>query len=230
MGRAKLTRALMRGGVAERRADGAYEVWRSRNRSRRSLGVIPRRAGDALRADGKIALLAGEPALYGWSGSDAFQPKPPLLPAPAITSAVRTRRVKRDLLTRALDGAVDSRERTRLSDAARRFIADSEQALAAPGMSANWTMLQRGRVDGGPMPAANLPGYAGVRARRRLQVVEQEMGRGAVQILAWALVTEMSARELGRRLCCRAEMAAKHVTDALRTLAMVYDQKLKGMA
>lgn len=222
MSRAKLTRALMRGGVAERHADGAYRVWRSRNRTRRALGVMRRRDGDALRADGKITLLTGETALYGWAGEREEVEASPL-PPQIVLGDVRPRRRHRALLIRALDGAGDARERERLSDTLAAFLADCEQAAAGQRITMNWHSLASGRADATSRASDHLPGYARARAAARLDALAQALGDEVMQQLHWAAVQEISGAEFARRLSIRPDRAPGHVAALLCQLADAYD-------
>ena len=228
MRQAKFTRALMRGGVAERRADGAYRVWRSRNRRRRALGVMHRSHGDALRSDGKLALLDGETSLYTWAG-EVVSSSPRVLPPPARNGAQAKRRPARTLLVRALDLAVDDRERTRLTDALGRFSGDAECAASGGSLTMNWQALATGRRGGAPRPTDHLPGYARARAQRRLDQISNALGDERFQILDWTVVQEMSTAELARRLNMQPPAVPEFLAGLLRDLANAYDQAVDGM-
>ncbi len=140
MGQAKLTRALMRGGVAERRADGAYKIWRCRNRRRRALGLLNKRRGDELRADGKITLLKGEIDLYGWVSNTESRDSSGL--SPVISQSLsKTRKPSQSLLSKVLGEAQDKRERARFSDAMKKFLNDAECANSTGRVTMNWQRL-----------------------------------------------------------------------------------------
>ena len=225
MGYAKLTRALMRGGVAERRADGAYRVWRSGNRRRRDLGVMEQRRGDELRANGKLTLLPGEASLYAWAG-DVEGPAPPDVPPAAALGAVAKRRPGRSLRVRALEAAGDMRARARLGDAMKRFLSDAECASSGGALTMNWQTLAAGPRGGGPQPSDHLPGYARARAQHRLEQVASAIGCETFQLLGWVIVQEMSAAELARRLNMRPVGVPEYVAGLLRELADAYDNKV----
>ena len=176
MGLAKLIRALQRGGVALRCGEGGYRVWRCQNRKRRALGVMRAIDGDALRADGKIILMEGEHALYHWVGSVEGLVRGKPVPPPAVLLPRRKRRAGRGLLARALDEAVDERDRQRLADAAARFLGDVERAAQPQHVTMNWSSLALGSIDGTRSHGNNLPGYSSARALERLKAARAALG------------------------------------------------------
>ena len=228
MGQAKLTRALMRGGIAERRADGDYHIWRGQNRRRRALGVLQKRRGDELRADGKLTLLAGETSLYTWAGEVAAS-ETSKVQLPAGLGRSGQRRAPRRLLARALETVRDERARVRLADAAKRFLADSECASSGAAITMNWQALSTGCQGRVPRATDHLPGYARARATQRLGQVAEYVGEARLQLLDWILVHEMSAAELARRLNIRPAATPDYAAHLLRDLAEAYDLTVERM-
>lgn len=227
MGLLKLERALQRGGVALRGAEGAYRVWRSVNRQRRALGTLPNAIGDAWRAEGKLRLQPGEAALYRWAGEPLPDVQVSSLPPSAIMGVPVSRRPPRTLLIRALETSSDERARTRLADAAGRFMGDVEYAALPHAVTMAWHRLATGRVQGGASGGARLPGHAYLRARGRLGAVQAALGAEAMRVLYLALVQELSAAALARRLSCTPQAVVEQVAGALCALAEAYDQAVK---
>jgi len=223
---AKLERALMRGGLAERGHAGEYTVWRCRNRQRRALGSMSASYGDALRAEGKLKLLRNEVALYAWAGeSGELSPVP--LPSPIIIGAPKPRRRARCLLVRALDEAVDARERERLSDALKRYLADAELAGNPARTTMNWQKLAIGKCEASPRADNHLPGYARARAMRRVAELHRALGDDQMQQLHWAVIQELNGADFARRCGVRPADAPKCVAGLLRALADAYDRSVR---
>lgn len=223
MGRAKLERALKRGGMAERRADDGYRIWRCRNRKRRALGVMPLQAGDNLRAEGKIRLLSGKHELYTWS--EPLQ-KESLVARPKFSAQNTPRKVPRNFLSCAVDGAIDERERYRLLDAAQQLAADFESASNGRSLTMNWAKLAQGRVDGGAPSFGSQRSYDSVRSSQRLKLVAEMLGDDAWKILFWTFVCELTGRDIAARLCLSPAASAAKLANVLRAVADIYDQKI----
>lgn len=226
MGKAKLERALKRGGMAERRTDEGYHVWRCRNRKRRALGVLPLNAGDDLRADGKICLLPGESELYSWAATVQREAMPA---RPQIAAQNTPRKAPRNFLSCAFDCASDERERFRLIDAAQQLSVDFESASNGESLTMNWTKFAHGRVDGGAGTRGAPRSYASARSSRRLHRVADMLGDDAWKILFWTFVCELSGRDIAARLCLSSAASAAKLADILRAVADVYDQKVRRL-
>ena len=229
-GQARLERALRRGGIAERAADGSYRVWRGRNRQRRCLGRLRAGRGDRMRADGLIEPLEGAMNLYVWAGPLDREVIVPRLPAAAMLAGSGVRRRSRTLVTRALQGAKTKAERLRLSDAASRFLADVESAQQSGQLTMNWTQLADGQSTRQVRHSGDLPGYAGAVARARLRELAIALAPETLTLLDAVLVHEISAARLARKLGTKPEKAAEQVTVALRALADAYDQAVRAPA
>lgn len=227
MVKAKLERALQRGGMAERRTEEGYMVWRCRNKRRRALGVISIRAGDKLRADGTLRLIRGEQALYEWAEKVSVSAQ---FPPPVVLPAAGRRAPRRDVLSRALDEAKDERERARLADAASCFTSDFERAAQPHALTMNWSHLALGKIDASARPRLNLPSRQSAMSARRLEALAASLGEDAWQLLQWVLVREFSCREVSRQLGISPAATIARTVRALRDVADIYDQKLQRTA
>lgn len=224
MGNAKLERALRSGGMAERVENRGYRVWRCRNRQRRSVGMLSLKAGDSLRADGKIRLKPGEVSLYIWgSAGPEFQGAP----ATPVLKDMRGRKSPRTFLQRAIDCAKDAEDQMRLADAACWLSDDFTLANNPQRVTMNWGQLVQGKVDGTPSVRARPRSYRSGAATERLTIISETLGHDAWDLLHWTFISELSGREVARRLNTSAPQAALKLASALREVADIYYNKVR---
>lgn len=230
--KARILRALMRGGCVAQSATGVWSVWRTTDLRGAVIAEIEVSDMDELRLSGALKPFGSdENAPLIWCGG-AIMVTPQKASADALIKDVERRQQAQSLLLRLLGKTEDEDRKRRLRQAAQDFEGDIERACtrgAASGM--NWQALAAGtQIDGGPKrDHGERIGHAG-RAATRIEAIMANMGGPEYRLLERMIVRRETRHALAKWRGVRPIDIEREGRDLLQKLADLYDRALKPVS
>ena len=218
--KARLIRALQRGGIAASKGDDRWRVWRSQDRRGRVIGTLSGAEIDILRLRNDLKPLGKEEdQLLVWAGQQAecaslAAVAPELLP-PAEAHV-------RSLLEMLIANCASAALRTRIRRACQAYIQDLEDAERGASTTMNWDGLARGRLAKGQRRASGFNPPSSAAAKRRLDKVSDQLADDERTFLEKLIVREASRSSIAKAFAMRPALAEQKGMSVLRQLMQIY--------
>lgn len=224
--KARLVRALQRGGMAVQIGADRWGVWRGRDRRGRMIGVISGAEIDVLRMREALQPWGeGQPPILVWNKS-VLAPPPDAPSAKRLTAAEPAPTAP--LIELVLSRCHDRELRQLICETTQTYRADIEcaaQVGAAHGM--NWDGLALGgRVDGGRGDREFRPAPQAMRAQAALKTIHAQLSGDQIELLDRLILSADSRAQLVRRLGGRPSLMEPRALAAIRALHEVYKAKI----
>jgi len=223
----RLIRALQRGGLAAQIEEDRWGIWRTMDRRGRMVGAMSGaeiellRMRETLRPSGD-----GRPPILVWSGPILDQPV--LTPSASVLERADEMRGA-PLLESVLSRCLDLSLRRMIRETVQVYRADVEcvhRAGAVSGM--NWDSLALGgKISGGQR--RDSAGYSAEasRAMATLSCIHNHLNRDEIAFLDRLILGEESRAALAKRYDVRSALMEQRAISAVRTLANVYNTRIK---
>ncbi|MCI4645828.1 MAG: DUF6456 domain-containing protein [Hyphomonadaceae bacterium] len=213
----RLLQALRRGGCAAP-YQGAWGVWRGRDRRGSCIGQLSDMAIETLQLAGDVGRLGEEGEVLVWTGQMARCEETRNLKTPL--PAGQSRAPRRSPLLIVLSVIEAPEDKALAKAAVSRLLGDLEQALSGQKVTQNWDPSLHVDGVGGSRTGGRMAGA--VRANRRLAQVEACLGRADLDLLYQLVVQERSLAALGANLGQSGRKLQLGLAQRLMALARAY--------
>ncbi|MEL6415579.1 MAG: hypothetical protein AAFQ15_11635 [Pseudomonadota bacterium] len=218
--KARLLRALQRGGVAASSGGDTWRVWRSQDRRGRIIGTLSGAEIDILRLRNDLKPLGcGEEQLLVWAGERVGRDRDT---STAPDFALVSDQYKRSLLEMLIANCPSQALRTQIRKACQSYLHDLEDVSRGSSTTMNWHGLARGRLDKGQRQRSDFEPRTGKPAERRLGKVAEEVSRADQAFLRQLVETEASRASIARTFAMRPALAEQKGMSILRKLVAAY--------
>lgn len=225
----RLQRLLRSGAHLFARPDGDWDLYRSADRRRRSVCILPAETVDGLLGQGDLLQLPGQSiACLVWSRRAHPDNASAPLPTKPINAALDGKDQRGgSLLIRVLEGEQNPITRRRLAVAAMSWREDHE-ALQTEGVRSgmNWEAIFAGtRIQGGGTPQTLFSRQSGVRAR--LQAIQAGLGDRDRVVLRKMIIAGGTRHAVAKSMGLPDRQTERLASQALHRLANLYENSVR---